>query len=75
MHIGSEVARRFYVVAVDDPVELAERCWDAGFTVRVSEATNTRLTVMVSDPFGQLLLIVPRAIGNAAASTAMGDSR
>ena len=35
---------------VDDVVAVAERCWDAGFTVRVRESAEAT-TVAVIDPF------------------------
>ena len=44
-------------LVVDDPGVLAERCWDAGFTVRVRDWGGiTRL--VVTDPFGRDLVLV-----------------
>jgi len=42
------------VVDVDDPAEIAERCWDAGFRVRVREvAAGRALQLSVVDPLGR----------------------
>ena len=43
---------------VDDPLEVAERCWDAGFTVRLLDPPFGDATVAVMDPFGQELHLV-----------------
>jgi hypothetical protein len=40
------------VLAVGNPDALAERCWDAGYSVRVDHDA-TRVTMSVIDPFGQ----------------------
>ena len=39
-------------LAVDHPHDLAERCWDAGFSVSVGDA-GTDAPVFVFDPFGR----------------------
>jgi hypothetical protein len=45
---------------VDDPGELAERCWDAGFRVRVREDTVGGVQLSVIDPFGRQIDLVRR---------------
>jgi len=42
---------------VDDPVGIAARCWDAGFTVRVRESADAT-TIAVVDPFDLELELV-----------------
>jgi catechol 2,3-dioxygenase-like lactoylglutathione lyase family enzyme len=49
------------VIDVDDPDLLAQRCWDAGFTVRVGEDETGRAPVSVIDPFGRRLDLMPKA--------------
>ena len=41
------------VLCVNDPHALAERCWDAGFSVRVGQDASGFPTVSVIDPFGR----------------------
>ena len=48
-------------IDVDDPDLLAQRCWDAGFTVRVREDETGRAPVSVIDPFGRRLDLMPKA--------------
>jgi hypothetical protein len=48
------------VLIVDKPEELAERCWDAGFTVRVHQDAGGRLPISVTDPFGRRIDLVAR---------------
>jgi hypothetical protein len=45
------------VLSVDNPDALAERCWDAGYSVRV-EHDATRTTLSVIDPFGRQIDLV-----------------
>lgn len=45
------------VLSVDNPDVLAERCWDAGYSVRV-EHDATRTTLSVIDPFGRQIDLV-----------------
>jgi hypothetical protein len=47
-------------LVVDDPSALAERCWDAGFTVQVREAPAGGTMLVVVDPFGRELVLVAR---------------
>lgn len=47
------------VVDVDDPFALAERCWDAGFSVRVHEGAAGRDSLSVVDPFGRPVHLAP----------------
>jgi len=46
---------------VDDPLAVAERCWDAGFTVRLLDPPFGRATISVMDPFGRQLTLVRAA--------------
>jgi catechol 2,3-dioxygenase-like lactoylglutathione lyase family enzyme len=46
------------VLEVDAPEELAERCWDAGFTVRVHDYMTDREAVSVVDPSGRRIDLV-----------------
>lgn len=48
------------VIDVDDPDLLAQRCWDAGFTVRVGEDETGRAPVSVIDPFGRRVDLMPK---------------
>jgi len=38
---------------VEDPLAVAERCWDAGFTVRLLDPPFGHATIAVTDPFGR----------------------
>ena len=46
------------VLSVDNPDGLAERCWDAGYSVRVDHDA-TGVTMSVIDPFGRRIELVP----------------
>jgi hypothetical protein len=46
------------VLSVSDPHALAERCWDAGFSVRVARDPSEFPTVSVIDPFGRRIELV-----------------
>lgn len=46
------------VLSVGDPEALAERCWDAGYSVRVGHETEAAPTVSVIDPFGRRIELV-----------------
>ena len=46
------------VLSVDNPDALAERCWDAGYSVRVHHDA-TGVTMSVIDPFGRRIELVP----------------
>lgn len=46
-------------VGVDSPAAIAERCWDAGYTVRL-RADDTDDLVLV-DPFGRQIILTQRA--------------
>jgi hypothetical protein len=48
------------VLDVDDPDGLAQRCWDAGFTVRLNQDSTGRAPVSVFDPFGRRVDLAPR---------------
>ena len=45
------------VLAVPNPDAVAERCWDAGYSVRVDETTG-ETAVSVIDPFGRRIDLV-----------------
>lgn len=47
------------LLPVDDPLAVAERCWDAGFTVRLLDPPFGNATVSVTDPFGRQVNLVP----------------
>ena len=49
------------LLPVDDPLAVAERCWDAGFTVRLLDPPFGHATVSVTDPFGRQVNLVPAA--------------
>ena len=49
------------ILEVDDPDSVAQRCWDAGLTVRVHQDETGRAPVSVIDPFGRRVDLVPRA--------------
>lgn len=46
-------------LVVNDPTAIAERCWDAGYTVQVREAASGEVTFVVTDPFGRRLVLLP----------------
>jgi len=50
---------------VASPIGIAERCWDAGYTVRLDSAVAGR-SIRVSDPFGRVITLAPRARARAA---------
>lgn len=49
-------------VVVDDPVAIAERCWDAGYTVRVHDGPASAPSLFVADPFGRVIALVGRTM-------------
>ena len=57
------------VLHVDDPLAIAERCWDAGFSVRPLERSFGDVTLSVTDPFGRQIELV-RADGRSQALVA-----
>ena len=46
------------VLSVSDPPALAERCWDAGFSVRVGQDASGNPALSVIDPFGRRIELV-----------------
>jgi hypothetical protein len=58
-------------VAVDAPLDLAERCWDAGYSVR-PHADDRDDRVSVIDPFGRTIVLVARG---AEASERVASAR
>jgi catechol 2,3-dioxygenase-like lactoylglutathione lyase family enzyme len=57
-------------LVVDDPAAMAERCWDAGFTVQVREAAPGEVTFVVTDPFGRRLVLLPHGTATVTGPTA-----
>ena len=55
---------------VDSPAAIAERCWDAGYTVRVKGQDSDDLIVM--DPFGRELVLTPRTSARSLGAEAAG---
>jgi hypothetical protein len=51
---GPGVEKDRVTLIVDDALAIAERCWDAGFEVRVHEIAGAT-SVVVIDPFGREL--------------------
>lgn len=49
------------LAVVDDPEHLAQRCWDAGYTVLVGQEKTGRALISVVDPFGRRIDLVPSA--------------
>ena len=47
------------ILSVGNPQRLAERCWDAGFSVHVDNDTAGSPAVAVIDPFGRRIALVP----------------
>ena len=58
------------ILDVDAPDELAQRCWDAGFTVRMHQDPTGRASVSVFDPFGRRIDLAPRGCAMNAHRTA-----
>jgi len=69
------VAATPLVLEVDEPWELAERCWDAGFTVVVDDADANRPSLSVVDPFGRRVELVPSGESAVAARRVVGEER
>jgi hypothetical protein len=57
--LGSRAAP--ILLHVEDPYALAQRCWDAGFTVRVRQDETGRAPVSVIDPYGRRIDLAPLA--------------
>ena len=47
------------ILSVGNPQRLAERCWDAGFSVYVGDDATGATPVSVIDPFGRRIDLVP----------------
>ena len=55
---GPNAANDRVQLVVDDVVTIAERCWDAGFVVRVGASADAE-SIVVIDPFGIELELIP----------------
>lgn len=55
---------------VDAPDELAARCWDAGFDVRVHQSATGAVVLSVIDPFGQEIVLAGASHRGSAATCA-----
>ena len=62
------------VLYVDDPGTLAERCWDAGYGVRVHDDAAGRARLSVMDPFGRRVELLARP-DRPASRPAAGEGR
>jgi hypothetical protein len=62
-------------VVVDDPVAIAERCWDAGYTVRVHDGAAGAASLFLSDPFGRMIALVGRTMITCPSRVAAGEER
>lgn len=51
---------------VDDPLAIAERCWDAGFSVRMLDRPLGDACISVTDPFGRQIELAPSACREVA---------
>ena len=62
-------------LVVDDPVAVAARCWDVGFTVRVHDGPDGALSLFVADPFGQVIALVGRTMTTGPSPIAAGEEQ
>jgi len=60
------------VLAVDSPASIAERCWDSGYTVRLP-ADGEPGEVIVIDPFGRPISLIPRLSECSLGAEAEGE--
>jgi hypothetical protein len=63
------------ILEVDDPDTVAQRCWDAGFTVRVQQDETGRAPLSVIDPLGRRVDLVPQAALSIAQARASRERR
>jgi catechol 2,3-dioxygenase-like lactoylglutathione lyase family enzyme len=76
VEVGSNVSSTPPVVLhVDDPDGLAERCWDAGFSVQVHQDATGQTLVSVVDPFGRRIDLAPRVTARTPCLTAFEEQR
>ena len=47
-------------IEVENPEEVAAKCWDGGFTVRTEEAESWSPRLTLVDPFGLEIALVPK---------------
>lgn len=59
-------------LVVESPNDLAERCWNAGYTVRPRDGDTDEScsTFLITDPFGRSILLTPRGEGASAQASA-----
>lgn len=59
-------------LAVDSPNDLAERCWNAGYTVRLRDVApdDSCSAFLVTDPFGRSIALTRRADAHLARASA-----
>ena len=57
------VAPALVELEVDSPNDIAERCWNAGYTVRLrdADADESSSAFLLTDPFGRSIMLTPRA--------------
>jgi hypothetical protein len=61
-------------VAVDSPNEIAERCWNAGYTVRLRDpgADDSCSEFVITDPFGRSITLTSRANSESVSDAMAG---
>ena len=62
-------------VVVDDPVAIAERCWDAGYTVRVHDDPAGAVSLFLADPFGREIALIGRTSTTYPSAIAAGEEQ
>lgn len=63
------------VLEVDEPEEVAERCWDAGFAVHVRDEADGSCVLSVTDPFGRRIELAPGLPAQHAGATGVSSER
>jgi len=69
---ASRVAPEAVALEVDAPNEIAERCWNAGYTVRLrdNDLDESDPAFFITDPFGRSIALTPRAERRSAQASA-----
>lgn len=60
VHASRDGAPDVLDLTVDGPIDIAERCWDAGYTVRL-EGDDAEAILYVTDPLGRSIALHGRA--------------